>query len=221
MKNYDNSDRAARNHERIRVTDAQHEENYRIAAGEWVRETIANDPKGRWYPFILNNLRVAGGVSDRAVSIRRLAVTRACETATTHITTRARSNPRRQHPDEATKAMYLPAVKVEEDETRLQGRRRVHLHGWFRVPKTDTTTSVLDWKDEQKRKVSIAPSSLVRFSSDLCARLATTNIWWNLNDDPIGSVEYAERKLQREKREWGQLEQQPAYLFQRALEQVA
>jgi hypothetical protein len=211
MTKYDNSDRATR----------QHEEDYRIAAGGWVRETIAHDQTGRWYPFILNNLWVAGGDSDREVSIRRLAVTRACETATTHITTRARSNPKRQHPDHATKAMYLPAVKVEEDETRLRGRRRVHLHGWFRVPKTDTTKSTLIWKDEQKRRVSIAPSSLVRFSSDLCERLGTTNIWWNLIDDPFGSVDYAERKLQREKREWGQLEQQPAYLFNRPLEQVA
>ena len=48
----------------------------------------------------------------------------------------------------------------------------------------------------------------------LCARLATKNIWWNVDDDHnLGSVEYAQRELKREQREWGQLEFQPAYLF--------
>jgi hypothetical protein len=206
MTTYDHSDRTARNHEHILLTDAQHASDYRIAAADWVRSIITNDQTGRWFPFILNSIRFADDIADRADHFRRLAVIRACETATKHLTTRARSNPKRQHPDDAVRVIYLPAVK----------HGSVHLHGWCRIPKTDMTTARVSWKENYYDiRSGDAPSSLVRFSHDLCGRLATKNIWWNLDEDKnLGSLEYAQRVLKREKREWGMVELQPAYLFE-------
>lgn len=205
MKNYDLLDRAARKTESIIQTDAQHAADYRIAAADWVRSIITHDRTGRWYPFILNSIRFADEVADRADHYRRVAVIRACEKATVFLTKRARGNRTRQHPDAAVRVIYLPAVK----------RGSVHLHGWCRVPKTDTTTAHLTWRENYDFiKSGDAPSSLVRFSNDLCGRLATKNIWWNLDDDSnLRSVKYAQQVLKREKREWGLLELQPAYLF--------
>ena len=203
MKSYTaNVDRTARKHEHILRT---HASDYRVSAADWVRSIITSDQTGRWFPFILNSIQYPDDIADRADFFRRLAVIRACETATRHLATRARSNPRRQHPDDAVRVIYVPAVK----------RGSVHLHGWCRVPNTDTTTASLVWKEQYYfSRSGDAPSSLVRFSTDLCARLATKNIWWNLDDDhTLGSVEYAQRELKREQREWGQLEFQPAYLF--------
>ena len=199
---YNHSDRTARKHEHILRT---HASDYRVSAADWVRSIITHDQTGRWYPFILNSIQYPDDIADRADHFRRLAVIRACETATTHLTTRARSNPKRQHPDDAVRVIYVPAVK----------RGAVHLHGWCRIPKTDTTTARVSWKENYYDiRSGDAPSSLVRFSNDLCGRLATKNIWWNLDDDKnLGSVEYAQRELKREQREWGQLEFQPAYLF--------
>lgn len=206
MKQYDLLDRAARKTESIILSDAQHATEYRLAAADWVRSIITNDRTGRWYPFILNSIRFADDVADRADYYRRLAVIRACENATAALTKRAKGNRTRQDPDNAVRVIYLPAVK----------RGSVHLHGWCRIPKTDTTTAHLTWKqDYYYTQSGDAPSSLVRFSTDLCARLATKNIWWNIDDDShLGSVEYAQRVLKREKREWGMLELQPAYLFE-------
>lgn len=205
MKHDDPSDRTARTTERILLTDAQHATDYRIAAADWVKSIITTDQTGRWYPFILNSIRLAEEVADRADHYRRLAVIRACETATAVLTKRAKSNPTRQHPEHALRVIYLPALK----------HGTVHLHGWCRIPNIDTTTDRLAWKEHfYYSRSGDAPSSLVRFSNDLCARLATKNIWWNLDDDShLGSVEYAQRVLKREKREWGLLELQPAYLF--------
>ena len=202
---YNHSDRTARKTEHILLTDAQHASDYRIAAAEWVKSIITNDTTGRWFPFILNSIRFADELEERADYYRRRAVIRASETATKHLTTRAHSNPKRQHHVDAVRVMYLPAVK----------HGSVHLHGWCRIPKTDVTTARLSWKEHQYGYSGDAPSSLVRFSTDLCARLATKNIWWNVDEDKnLGSVEYAQRMLTREKREWGMLELQPAYLFQ-------
>lgn len=205
MKTQSHSDRSARTREHVLRTIAQHEDQYRIAAADWIRSIITTDQTGRYYPFILNSIRVADDITLHAEKFRRLAVIRACETATTTITTRAKGNPRRQHPDDAVRVIYLPAVKHQS----------VHLHGWCRIPNTDTITARLVWKEQYSyTRSGDAPSSLVRFSTDLCARLATTNIWWNLEEDhALGSLEYAQRILKREKREWGQLELQPAYLF--------
>lgn len=205
MKPYYLLDRAARKTESIILTDAQHAADYRIAAADWVRSIITNDQTGRWYPFILNSIRFVDEVADRADYFRRLAVIRACENATVFLTKRAKGNPKRQRPEDAVRVIYLPAVK----------RGSVHLHGWCRIPKTDTTTAHLTWKENYDFiKSGDAPSSLVRFSNDLCGRLATKNIWWNLDDDShLGSITYAQRELKREKREWGLLELQPAYLF--------
>lgn len=205
MKQYDLLDRAARRNESIILTNAQHAAEYRIAAADWVRSIITNDQTGWWYPFILNSIRFVDEVADRADYFRRLAVIRACENATVFLTKRAKGNPKRQRPEDAVRVIYLPAVK----------RGSVHLHGWCRVPKTDTTTAHLTWKENYDFiKGGDAPSSLVRFSNDLCGRLATKNIWWNLDDDShLGSITYAQRELKREKREWGLLELQPAYLF--------
>ena len=206
MKNYDQLDRIARKNEHTLLTDAQHAAEYRIAAADWVRSIITNDRTGRWYPFILNSITVPDEIADRADHYRRVAVIRACETATASLTKRAKSNPSRQrNHDAAVRVIYLPAVK----------RGSVHLHGWCRIPTTDTTTAHLSWKqDHYYTQSGNAPSSLVRFSNDLCGRLATKNIWWNIDDDSnCGSVTYAQRELKREKREWGMLELQPAYLF--------
>lgn len=206
MKNYDQLDRIARKNEHTLLTDAQHAAEYRIAAADWVRSIITNDRTGRWYPFILNSIKFADEVSDRSDYYRRLAVIRSCETATASLTKRAKGNPKRQRPDDAVRVIYLPAVK--------QGS--VHLHGWCRVPNIDTKTRYLVWREESSyMKSGPAPSSLVRFSNDLCGRLATKNIWWNLGDDSnLGSVDYAQKTLKRESREWGLLELQPAYLFE-------
>jgi len=205
MKTNDLLDRAARRNESIILTDAQHAADYRLAAADWIRSIITDDRTGRWYPFILNSIRFADEVADRADYFRRLAVIRACESATTSLTKRAKGNSKRQHPNDAVRVIYLPAVK----------RGSVHLHAWCRIPKTDTTLNRLVWKENHLFiRSGDAPSSLVRFSTDLCARLATKNIWWNLDDDrDLGSVTYAERVLKREKREWGAMELQPAYLF--------
>ena len=204
MKTNDLLDRAARRNESILRTIAQHEDQYRTAAADWIRSIITTDTTGRWYPFILNSIRFADEVADRADYFRRLAVIRACETATTTITTRAQGNPKRQHKTDAVRVIYLPAVK----------HGSVHLHGWCRVPHIDTTTARLCWKVQRYGYSGTAPSSLVRFSTDLCARLATTNIWWNLTEDHnLGSLEYAQQILKKEQREWGALELQPAYLF--------
>lgn len=202
---YNHSDRTARKHEHLLRTHAQHASEYRVGGADWVRSIITNDQTGRWYPFILNSIQYPDDVVDRADHFRRLAVIRACETATKHLSKRAKGNPKRQHPDDAVRVIYLPAVK----------RGSVHLHGWCRIPKTDTTTAYLVWKEHYDfSRSGDAPSSLVRFSNDLCARLATKNIWWNLDKDHhLGSVEYAQRVLKREQREWEQLELQPAYLF--------
>lgn len=191
--------------QRILLSDARHEQHYRNAAADWVRTIISNDTTGQWYPFILNSIRIAEDVADRADAYRRLAVIRACETATAALTKRAKGNPKRQHPDDAVRVVYLPAVK----------RGSVHLHGWCRVPTIDTTVARLVWKENYRFvRTGVAPSPLVRFSTDLCDRLATKNIWWNLDDDHnLGSVEYAQRELTREKRQWGMIELQPAYLF--------
>jgi hypothetical protein len=202
---YNHSDRIARKTEHILLTDAQHATEYRLGAAEWVRSIITSDHTGRWYPFILNSIRFADDVADRADYYRRRAVIRACETATKHLSKRAKGNPKRQHPVDAVRVIYLPAVK----------HGSVHLHGWCRIPKTDTNTARLYWKEQQYGCSGDAPSSLVRFSTDLCARLATKNIWWNLDEDKnLGSVAYAQRVLKREKREWGMVELQPAYLFE-------
>jgi hypothetical protein len=208
---YDHYDRIARKNEHILLTDAQHATEYRLAAADWVRSLIPNDQYGRWYPFILNSIKVPDEVADRADYYRRLAVIRACETATASLTKRAKGNRTRQDPNDAVRVIYVPAVK----------NGSVHLHGWCRVPLTDTTTARLHWKErhrishKQYGYSGDAPSSLVRFSTDLCARLATKNIWWNLDEDKnLGSVEYAQRELKREKREWGMIELQPAYLFE-------
>ena len=202
---YNHSDRTARKTEHILLTDAQHATEYRLGAAEWVRSIITNDQTGRWFPFILNSIRFADELEERADYYRRRAVIRACETATKHLTTRAHSNPKSQHPVDAVRVMYLPAVK----------HGSVHLHGWCRIPKTDTTTARLYWKEQQYGHSGDAPSSLVWFSNDLCGRLATKNIWWNLDEDKnLGSLEYAQRVLKREKREWGMVELQPAYLFE-------
>ena len=206
MKTSNLLDRAARKTESIILTDAQHAADYRIAAADWVRSLITNDRTGRWYPFILNSIRFVDEVADRADHYRRVAVIRACENTTVFLTKRAKGNPTRQHPDASLRVIYLPAVK----------RGSVHLHGWCRIPKTDTTTAHLTWKqDHYYTQSGDAPSSLVRFSNDLCARLATNNIWWNIDDDShLGSVKYAQQVLKRETREWGMLELQPAYLFE-------
>ena len=186
------------------ILSAQHDADYRVAAGEWVKNIIQTDQTGRWYPFILNSIRIDAEVAHRADHYRRLAVTRACEHATAALTGRAKGNPSRQHQTDAVRAIYLPAVK----------NGSVHLHGWLRVPKSDTVTAHLDWKEVTFPRSGIAPSSLVSFSTNLCQRLATKNIWWYLDsDDALGSLEYAQRMLKREKREWGALELQPAYLF--------
>jgi hypothetical protein len=204
-KTHDLLDRAALREESITITDARHAEEYRYAAADWIQTIITNDKTGRWYPFILNSIRYVNEIADRADYYRRLAIIRACETATAALTKRAKANPTRYRPNDAVRVIYLPAVK----------RGSVHLHGWCRIPKIDTTTAYLTWKENYDFiKRGDAPSSLVRFSRDLCARLATKNIWWNLDDDSsLGSVEYAQRVLKREKRQWGLLELQPAYLF--------
>ena len=202
MKNFE---RETKTNDRIILTDAKHAADYRAAAVEWVTSIITSDQTGRWYPFILNSIRFADEIADRADHYRRVAMIRACETATTHLTKRAKSNPKRQHPHDAVRVIYLPAIK----------HGSVHLHAWLRVPTSDTTTARVEWKEQQYGCSGDAPSSLVRFSTDLCARLATKNIWWNLDEDKnLGSVEYAQRVLRREKREWEMIELQPAYLFE-------
>ena len=202
MKNFE---RETKTNDRILLTDATHAADYRAAAVEWVTSIITSDQTGRWYPFILNSIRCADEIADRADYYRRVAMIRACETATTHLTKRAKSNPKRQHPHDAVRVIYLPAIK----------HGSVHLHAWLRVPTSDTTTARVEWKEQQYGCSGDAPSSLVRFSTDLCARLATKNIWWNLDEDKnLGSVEYAQRVLRREKREWEMIELQPAYLFE-------
>jgi len=210
MKQYYSNqlDRAARRNENSRITEAQHAYQYRLSAADWVRRIITTDTTGRWYPFILNSIRFADEVEDRAEYFRRLAVIRACETATAALTKRAKGNPKRQHKTDAVRVIYLPAVK----------RGSVHLHGWCRVPHIDTTTARLYWKEQHYGYSGTAPSSLVRFSNDLCGRLATKNIYWNLADDRnLGSLEYAQQILKKEQREWGMLELQPAYLFTEAI----
>ena len=150
---------------------------------EWVTSIITSDQTGRWYPFILNSIRFADEIADRADHYRRVAMIRACENATAFLTKRAKSNPKRQHPHDAVRVIYLPAIK----------HGSVHLHAWLRVPTSDTTTARVEWKEQQYGCSGDAPSSLVRFSTDLCARLATKNIWWNLDEDKnLGSVEYAQ-----------------------------
>ena len=202
MKNFE---RETTTNDRIILTDAKHAADYRAAAVEWVTSIITSDQTGRWYPFILNSIRFADEIADRADHYRRIAMIRACETATAHLTKRAKSNPKRQHPHDAVRVIYLPAIK----------HGSVHLHAWLRVPTSDTTTARVEWKEQQYGCSGDAPSSLVRFSTDLCARLATKNIWWNLDEDKnLGSVEYAQRVLRREKREWEMIELQPAYLFE-------
>ena len=201
MKNFE---RETKTNDRILLTDATHAADYRAAAVEWVTSIITSDPTGRWYPFILNSIRFADEIADRADHYRRIAVIRACETATTHLTKRAKSNPKRQHPHDAVRVIYLPAIK----------HGSVHLHAWLRVPTSDTTSARVEWRDVTCVRAGEAPSSLVSFSNNLCQRLATKNIWWNLDEDHnLGSVEYAQRVLKREKREWGMVELQPAYLF--------
>ena len=202
MKNFERETKA---NDRIILTDAKHAADYRAAAVEWVTSIITSDQTGRWYPFILNSIRFADEIADRADHYRRVAMIRACETATTHLTKRAKSNPKRPHPHDAVRGIDLPAIK----------HGSVHLHAWLRVPTSDTTTARVEWKEQQYGCSGDAPSSLVRFSTDLCARLATKNIWWNLDEDKnLGSVEYAQRVLRREKREWEMIELQPAYLFE-------
>ncbi len=205
MKNNDHYDRIARKNEHTLLTDSQHVTEYRLSAAEWVRSIITNDRTGRWYPFILNSIRYVEEVADRADYYRRVAVIRACEKSTASLTKRAKGNPTRQHPDASLRVIYLPASK----------RGSIHLHGWCRIPKIDIDRGRLYWKEQQYGYSGDAPSSLVRFSNELCARLATKNIWWNIDDDSnCGSVDYAQRELKREKREWGMLELQPAYLFE-------
>ena len=202
MKNFE---RETTTNDRIILTDAKHAADYRAAAVEWVTSIITSDQTGRWYPFILNSIRFADEIADRADYYRRVAMIRACENATAFLTKRAKSNPKRQHPHDAVRVIYLPAIK----------HGSVHLHAWLRVPTSDTTTARVEWKEQQYGCSGDAPSSLVRFSTDLCARLATKNIWWNLDEDKnLGSVEYAQRVLRREKREWEMIELQPAYLFE-------
>ena len=207
MKNFE---RATKTNDQRALVEKKHEADYRKAAVEWVRSIITCDRDGRWFPFILNSIKFSNeSIAEKANYFRRLAVIRACEFATATLTTRARRNPKRQDTNSAVRAIYLPAVK----------HGSVHLHGWLRVPKHDTVTARLVWKDTTFPCSADAPSSLVLFSTNICQRLATTNIWWNLDEDfQLGSVEYAQRMLKKEKREWGLLELQPAYLFS---EQVA
>ena len=193
-----------------RARERARQRQYRQAAADWVRDIIRTDRTGRWYPFILNSIHIPAATDAMPAGhhdkYRRIAIIRACEHATAGRTTRAQGNPTRQHRDDTVRVVYVPAKN---------GSVHIHLHGWCRVPAIDTTTSRLSWKDDGRDTDPVdAPASLVAFSTHLCDGLATKNIWWNLGDDSaLGSVDYAERLLRHEQREWGQVECQPAYAF--------
>lgn len=195
------------------TTDHDHNRPYTDAMSDWIETLMTSDATGRWYPFILNDIVIPHEirVTHQHDLYRRRALVRACEYATAHITQRATANPTRQHPDDAVRCIVLPA--------RVQ--HRTHLHGWCRVPHSDGEMLPLSYKQNRyTMRVTRAPRAVVLFSENLCDRLATRNIWWNLNEIG-GSLHYARRVLSREHRDWMSLELQPAYLFNPPTKQVA
>ena len=201
----------------IEILRQVHQREYANAVCDWLIDIITTDADGDWYAFAVNGESGDGLTMPTGLPLRRCVI-RASELATSIITRRATSNPRRQAAKHAVGAFYIVG-EVNDG---------CHLHGFLRVPRLDTTrVPLLCVSTRHERLVPTAPWSLQVFSTALSRSLDTRNIWWkttktgrfaevlNERDNGFAAPNYCRRSWKHEKRIWEDCEFQPAYAFSR------
>ena len=182
---------------------------------QWMQDGMTSDTTGAYFPCILNHLHLPITPTQDSASVRRRLLTQLCESLSVRLhPSFSRSNAKRNDPHQSVGLIVLPATKDAQ----------THLHGWIRVPTTDTGRTHVCIQEHGTPRVITAPQTLEWFVDECRIRLHTANIWI-ANDGTTARTEletgcalldYVSRPRKgTEVRHWDAVEFMPSYLFLR------
>lgn len=160
-----------------------------IDVASWIQSRMDADKTAAYIPFVINNIQVhlgpkyrkipdnpiPQGIPNYAGLVRRV-LTEACQIATCALNgNKYRANPRRHGPQQSVGCILLFATTGRE----------FHLHGWVRIPLSDTQLVPFTIRNHQERQHIRVPSSLATFGDHVTKEFRTRNIWFPSSSDGV------------------------------------